>query len=176
MPLILLPKLLRTLRTYRSKTALLGLEIFCVCHKSCCAISFFPPGNALLCVRTVNLQLCSKTTYKISNFRDAVTAVYKNKKPAAPPTRRFQGEISTDILQPQETSPTSSTLISLNVYCQSLVKEVQLLDKHYTKDCCFIYQFSCICQHKYLKIPKLSHKHLSHPGTFQANFIIFSDQ
>lgn len=34
-----------------------------------------------------------------------------------------------------------------------------------------MYSFSCICQHKYLKIPKLSHKHLSYPGnTLQANF------
>lgn len=79
MPLILLPKLLRTLRTYRSKTALLGLEIFVFVIRAAVLFLFSPPGNALLCVRTVNLQLCSKTIYKISKFRDAVTAVYKNK-------------------------------------------------------------------------------------------------
>lgn len=87
-PLILLPRLLRTLRTCRWKK-LSWFWNFWVCRKSWAVLFFSLPGNALLSMRTVNFQLCSKTIYQISKFRDAVTAIHKTKKPAAPPTKRL---------------------------------------------------------------------------------------
>lgn len=78
-PLILLPRLLRTLRTCRWKK-LSWFWNFWVCRKSWAVLFFSLPGNALLSMRTVNFQLCSKTIYQISKFIDAVTITHKSKK------------------------------------------------------------------------------------------------
>lgn len=92
--MLLLPRLLNYTKNMQVKSSSSWIWNFCVCHKSCCAIlphtSLPPTRKAFFSMRTVNFQLPSKTVHQISKFRDAVTATYKNKKPAAPNKKTLQ--------------------------------------------------------------------------------------